>query len=300
MSLSFVTRSNTFGVTNLTIGINWASNEWHQIALTHDPTNSSIYVDGVPLATNGLGVFYFPDASARSGGFTIGSTKTGVNQARGRFDELTTFNYPLATEEIAIKYKTAISADGDGDGLPDVWEFSYFGNLSADPNADPDGDYLTNIEEYRAGTNPKIADTDGDGRTDWQELKDGTDPLNPASKATWPVVADQPYTPTGSPPGLRVFTQAGNTYFVLETGDPNLKYDLYGTDDNNTFYWMGRLQMNVRSILIDSSKARTTYRLDTPGTSANYHYDLLNRLQDKDSHPAYNYDNEGNIQTITP
>jgi hypothetical protein len=300
-SLSFVTRSNTFGVTNLTVAINWASNEWHQIALTHDPTNSSIYVDGQPLATNGLGAFYFPDASARSAGFTIGSTKAGVNQARGRFDELQTFNYPLVSDDVATIYKSATSIDIDGDGLPDWWEFRYFGNVSSgDPNGDADGDYLTNLEEYRAGTNPKIADTDGDGRTDWQEVKDGTDPLNSASKATWPVVADQPYTPTGSPPGLRVFTQSGNTYFVLETGDPNLKYDLYGTDDNNTFYWMGRLQMNVRSILIDPSKARTTYRLDTPGTSANYHYDLLNRLQDKDSHPAYNYDNEGNIQTITP
>jgi hypothetical protein len=86
-SLSFVTRSNAI---NLMVAINWSSNEWHQVTLTHDPTNSSIYVDGVPLATNGLGAFYFPDPSARSEEFTIGSTKAGVNQARGRFDELAT------------------------------------------------------------------------------------------------------------------------------------------------------------------------------------------------------------------
>ena len=302
-SVSFVTRSNTFGVTNLTVAINWSSNEWHQIALTYDPTNSAICVDGVPLATNGLGVFYFPNVSARSGGFTIGSTKAGVNQARGRFDELVTFNYSLASDAIAINYKAAISADSDGDGLPDVWELKYFPNLSADPNADSDGDHLTNIEEYRIGTDPTKPDTDGDGRTDWQELMEGTDPLNPASKATWPVVADQPYTPTGSPPGLRTFTQSGNTYFVLETGDPNRWYDLYGTNDNpptsnSTYYWMGRLRMNARYVLVGSAK--NSYRLDTMETSANYHYDLLNRLQDKDSHPAYNYDNEGNIKNIAP
>jgi len=34
------------------------------------------------------------------------------------------------------------------------------------PNADPDGDGLTNAEEKQLGTNPKVADTDGDGLND--------------------------------------------------------------------------------------------------------------------------------------
>ncbi len=46
------------------------------------------------------------------------------------------------------------------------------------PNADPDGDGLTNAEEKQLGTNPKVADTDGDGLNDGDEVhKYKTDPL---------------------------------------------------------------------------------------------------------------------------
>jgi hypothetical protein len=44
--------------------------------------------------------------------------------------------------------------DTDGNGLPDAWEYTYFGHIGVDPNADADGDGETNIGEYRARTNP--------------------------------------------------------------------------------------------------------------------------------------------------
>ncbi len=43
------------------------------------------------------------------------------------------------------------SADEDGDGLPDKWELTHFGNLDQGPDDDPDGDGLTNIEELQRG-----------------------------------------------------------------------------------------------------------------------------------------------------
>ncbi len=56
-------------------------------------------------------------------------------------------------------------ADGDGDGLPNWFEMYWFGNGVldwasagvADPGADSDGDGQTNLEEYRARTNPTLA-----------------------------------------------------------------------------------------------------------------------------------------------
>ncbi|HSU56097.1 MAG TPA: thrombospondin type 3 repeat-containing protein [Candidatus Dormibacteraeota bacterium] len=44
--------------------------------------------------------------------------------------------------------------DSNADGLPDAWERLYFGTISVNPNADPDGDGMSNRQEYLAGTNP--------------------------------------------------------------------------------------------------------------------------------------------------
>jgi hypothetical protein len=44
--------------------------------------------------------------------------------------------------------------DSDGDGLPDDWEIAHFGSLAHGPNGDADGDGVSNLNEYRAGTDP--------------------------------------------------------------------------------------------------------------------------------------------------
>jgi hypothetical protein len=46
--------------------------------------------------------------------------------------------------------------DTDTDGLPDVWEQQYFGNLLSDGNDDNDQDGFTNWDEYNQGTDPTI------------------------------------------------------------------------------------------------------------------------------------------------
>jgi len=56
--------------------------------------------------------------------------------------------------------------DVDRDGMPNWFEMAFFGKYpdlstagAGDPNADPDGDGATNLEEYRRQTNPLVADT---------------------------------------------------------------------------------------------------------------------------------------------
>lgn len=68
--------------------------------------------------------------------------------------------------------------DGDGDGLPDWWEEQYGLDAqdAADAGLDLDGDGLTNLEEFQAGTNPWLADTDGDGLPDKWEVDMGVCP----------------------------------------------------------------------------------------------------------------------------
>ncbi len=50
--------------------------------------------------------------------------------------------------------------DIDGDGMPDGFEYQYWGTATGgDPNADDDGDGMTNLQESLAGTNPKDANS---------------------------------------------------------------------------------------------------------------------------------------------
>ena len=51
----------------------------------------------------------------------------------------------------------ATGADSDRNGLPDAWEIQNFGHTGVDPNADPDHDGMSNMQEYLAGTDPNDA-----------------------------------------------------------------------------------------------------------------------------------------------
>jgi Bacterial TSP3 repeat len=140
-------------------------------------------------------------------------------------------------------------------------------------NPDTDGDYLSDSDETNIyHTDPNNPDTDGDGRTDWQEVYETTDPLNPASKATWPVVADRPIV-GGSPnrmedsgPTLTVYQENGTWYFEISDGDPALFYDLVGSESviGPWTTYLGKLKMGQRYMLIDPSYATFFYRVYVP------------------------------------
>ncbi|MDQ2919172.1 MAG: hypothetical protein M3R10_04760, partial [Verrucomicrobiota bacterium] len=71
----------------------------------------------------------------------------------------------------ALGFETgaALTYDSDGDGLPDWWTQKYFGHSTGQagdlsrPNDDPDGDGLTNLQEYILGSNPTVGDSSAFG-----------------------------------------------------------------------------------------------------------------------------------------
>jgi hypothetical protein len=55
------------------------------------------------------------------------------------------------------------SKDSDNDGMPDWWEAKYgLDHLASNPDENPDGDELTNLQEYFAGRNPSLDDQKGE------------------------------------------------------------------------------------------------------------------------------------------
>ncbi|RZI95545.1 MAG: hypothetical protein EOP39_29550, partial [Rubrivivax sp.] len=57
----------------------------------------------------------------------------------------------------AMRRDMGIVADSDNDGIPDDWETFNFGNLSQSAAGDPDGDGVSNLDEYTTDSNPNAA-----------------------------------------------------------------------------------------------------------------------------------------------
>lgn len=127
------------------------------------------YVNTQQVAATSLGQ---PAVSATP--LTLGDIypATGQRAFVGSMDEVRLATGTLTPAGVAALYAAAAATDSDGDGvldrddpdddndgIPDTWEMAYFGGrLSAAPDADSDGDGLSNLQEYVAGTDPRRAD----------------------------------------------------------------------------------------------------------------------------------------------
>jgi hypothetical protein len=97
--------------------------------------------------TNGL----LSGFDSSCGALTYTPAHGSTNQDVFRF---TASDGRLVSVEGVVIVNVLPASDTNQNGLPDVWEAMYG---VTDPNADPDGDGVANILEYRAGTNPTNA-----------------------------------------------------------------------------------------------------------------------------------------------
>ncbi len=109
----------------------------------------------------------------------------GIDEERGqlfRIDKATGEATGVSTTSLEVFDSLALGIfiDADADGMNDAWERHYELNPEDpdDSDGDHDGDGLTNLAEFRLGSNPIHGDTDGDGLLDGEEvLIHGTHPL---------------------------------------------------------------------------------------------------------------------------
>jgi hypothetical protein len=148
----------------------WSSQTWHQVVVTWSGTTRKTYLDGVLAGEDSPNWSYSPKAAdIVAKGLILGNESPGGQPIYGALDEVEIFNYELTAGEVSQNYNASAVGDSDGDGMPDEWEDFYFGPGGALPGANGDGDTLTNIQEYLAGTDPTKSDTDGDGILDGAE-----------------------------------------------------------------------------------------------------------------------------------
>jgi hypothetical protein len=130
----------------------------------------------IPGGASFVDVFVTPkdDAAVESNETVVLTITSGASYAIGS----------PSSAQVTIADNDA-SADADGDGLPDAWENTHFGNItSQNGSGDPDSDGLTNAEEFAAGTDPMDPDTDADGMPDGWEDQFGLSPTSPGDAAT--------------------------------------------------------------------------------------------------------------------
>jgi hypothetical protein len=87
--------------------------------------------------------------------------------------------------------------DGDGNGILDAWECWHFGRVGVAATSgqngpgDPDGDRLSNLEEWTAGSDPHDSDTDDDGVVDGFDAAPQNRQITTARVPTVPPTSDR-------------------------------------------------------------------------------------------------------------
>ena len=136
---------------------------WQLISVVHGRTNApaqQLRLNGVPQTVDQYTQALVLDGSVELGRYS----KIGFisHYLQGALAEVLVFDRILSpSEHVAVerylgeKYGLALQpSDLDNDGLSDAWELQYFGNLTQTAAGDFDGDGVSNLDEFRRGTDP--------------------------------------------------------------------------------------------------------------------------------------------------
>jgi len=157
-------------------------NDWHTNNLTGPVVSPQGPANGV-YKTIRSGSFLTSEYQLRC------ATRSHIEEATARYKDA---GFRCA-EDYAEMGAESVNMDQNANGVPDWWELWHYAWGSDAPvssfeaTSDSDGDGLTDIQEYRAGSNPH------DGESVFEALGSQTEQSGDFS-AAWPSVSDQKYT----------------------------------------------------------------------------------------------------------
>jgi hypothetical protein len=211
----------------------------------------AVYADGsAEDVTEADGINYRSSNNA-----IVGVDSSGVLTAQGAGNALITVRKDGAVA--VLRCTVAGGADGDGDGLPDDYELAN----GLDPDdpidamEDQDGDGLSALAEFDAGTNPQIADSDDDGIEDGEELEAGengfvTNPLLADSDGDG--ISDGLEIEVGTDPNDSASFDLAASLMTLEVSPSIDSFTLEETFGDNAF------QLTVTGVLLDGNRIDLT------------------------------------------
>ena len=126
-----------------TNGIRYQNLATNDFGVNHDGLGR---LRGYAYAAN-LGWISFEDTGAPDVDLRTGNLSGSVYSANAGWISL--------SNSVAFVRTQSISPGTlDTNGLPVAWELTCFGTTGVNPDADPDGDGMSNLQEYLAGTDP--------------------------------------------------------------------------------------------------------------------------------------------------
>lgn len=173
------------GIADANSAADW---QWAQHGTTFGVSNPGLFLPwevATPLNISPGTVPFV--AGAHSGSFTIGEAGTDIkitaDDGAGRRGSSAAFTV------------LDPAADGDGDGMPNFWEFTHGFDLEnpADGSLDDDEDGQSNLAEYQAGTDPSSA------ASVFQLTSHFLDPVENEFHLNWTCVAGKTYQVKSSP-----------------------------------------------------------------------------------------------------
>ena len=160
---------------------------WHHVVVITEGTETRLYLDG-ELEATGTADGIAPSDNPQDALHIGGNPEVAGREWNGLIDDMGMWNRALTEDEITTIFiaGTSLSAlldvdDNDGDGLPNAWEIQFGldpddnGSIDVNngPDGDPDGDDLSNLEEFNRQTFPNDEDSDDDTLFDNVETNTG-------------------------------------------------------------------------------------------------------------------------------
>jgi hypothetical protein len=215
--LTIAPNTSVLGSSDITVtvsdGVNTAS-ETFQLTLTNaspsitinSPANNADFTNTESISLQGTatdledgeisaGILWSSDIDGALG--TGSMLNTTLSAGTHTITATTTDSGSFSVNESVV---VNIFGDADNDGMNDLLELQYFGDLTRDGLGDYDSDGLSDFDELNIyGTLPDNPDSDGDLINDGVEVVNAS---NPSDATSWPNFADGDLAPLGSPDGM--------------------------------------------------------------------------------------------------